>query len=61
MQWTILWFLLCPITMGAMMWLMMRSGMHSDGLSRSRIAELERQVNRLRSAERERAIEPDNL
>jgi hypothetical protein len=47
--------------MGAMMWLMMRSGMHSDGVSRSRIANLERQVNELRSAERERAIEPDNL
>ena len=53
MQLSYLLFLLCPISMGVMMWLMMRThGNAPAPSSDSRIAELESQVNELRSAAR---------
>jgi len=54
-------FLLCPISMGAMMWMMMR-GMGRPQPLDPRIAELESQVADLRSARRESKVEvPDQL
>jgi len=47
-----LFFVLCPISMGAMMWMMMR-GMGRPQPPDPRIAELESQVADLRSAGRE--------
>lgn len=41
--------LVCPITMGLMMWLMMK-GMGQDKQPDPRVAELESQLNDLRSA-----------
>jgi hypothetical protein len=40
--------LVCPLTMGVMMWLMMR-GRDEEGRSDPRLAQLERQVRELRS------------
>jgi len=52
-------FLLCPLTMGAMMWVMMR-GMDSSKKPDPRVAELESQVNDLRSAIREPAAKAED-
>jgi hypothetical protein len=58
-------FLACPIGMGAMMWMMMRSNQPQPATPPAadpRIAELESQVNDLRSAVRARgAQEPEGL
>ena len=58
MQLSYVLFLLCPISMGVMMWVMMRGhGTAPTPLSDPRIAELESQVNELRSAVRNRTSE----
>ena len=58
MQLTYLLILVCPISMGAMMWLMMRGNRQADKATLDpRIAELEAQVSELRSAVRERTAE----
>lgn len=58
MQLTYLLILVCPISMGAMMWLMMRGNRQADKAPLDpRIAELEAQVSELRSAVRERTAE----
>ncbi len=49
-------FLLCPVSMGAMMWMMMR-GMGRAQPPDPRIAELESQVADLRSSRRETRAE----
>lgn len=54
-------YLACPIGMGAMMWMMMRSNQSpsrpAPPPADPRIAELESQVNELRSALRARGVQ----
>ena len=57
-------FLACPVGMGVMMWMMMRSNQPQQAAPPAdpRIAELESQVNELRSALRARGVqEPEGL
>ena len=61
MQLTYLLLLLCPISMGAMMWFMMRGhGAPSKQPVDPRIADLESQVNELRSSIQDRSRESAN-
>jgi len=57
-------FLACPVSMGAMMWMMMRPNRSQQAMPPAdpRIAELESQVNELRAAlGTRRAQEPEGL
>jgi hypothetical protein len=56
-------FLLCPISMGVMMWMMMRPNRSQQATPPAdpRIAELESQVNELRAALHARGVqEPES-
>ena len=50
--------LVCPVTMGVMMWLMMRGMDHGHAPPDPRIAELESQVAELRSAQSRAQSQP---
>ena len=58
--WPYLAFLACPVSMGAMMWMMMRgSGHRATAADEARIQALESELRELRSAEH--AQEPEVL